>query len=130
MNAASKEGKTAHTPGPWEVQGDADRVVAHDHIGAFPICDIRGWGHLTCKGALGRDPCDALDIQRANAALIAAAPDLLKALEDLSERYERFEKSNRNQQDAYYSLVKGCDEIWHNVRAAISRAKSAPEKEG
>lgn len=72
-----------HTPGPWTADANGHQVRTTDHKGNFPICDIRGWGHLTGKGvgALGLDPADAVEIQRANARLIAAAPAMLVALE-------------------------------------------------
>ena len=65
----------AHTPGPWNVGFCAYDVLAGD----MKICDIRGWGHLTGKGALGLPYEQAEAIQNANALLIAAAPDLLAA---------------------------------------------------
>lgn len=71
-----------HTSGPWEVEHiGPPRVVARDHLGQFPICDIRGWGHLTGKGhsALGLPHDQAAAIQDANARLIAAAPKLSAA---------------------------------------------------
>ena len=66
------------TPGPWLVGYRALDVVANSLKGGFcKVCDIRGWGYLTGKGdgALGLPPHEAEAIQRANAALIAAAPD-------------------------------------------------------
>ena len=70
-----------HTNGPWKVGYRAMDVMATDAKGDFKVCDIRGWGHLTGKGhgALGLPEADAIEIQTANANLIAAAPDLLLA---------------------------------------------------
>lgn len=61
-----------HTPGPWVV---ADDVVFQIRAGDMHVADVRGWGHLTGRGALGLPEMVAEDIQRANARLIAAAPD-------------------------------------------------------
>jgi hypothetical protein len=61
-----------HTPGPWSpYEGDKVFVTSTDE----PICDIRGFGWLTRKYGEQK----AIEIQKANAALIAAAPDLLQA---------------------------------------------------
>ena len=69
-----------HMPGPWKVGYRAMDVVAPSKKGGdAKVCDIRGWGYLTGKGegALGLSDREGYAIQRANAALIAAAPDLL-----------------------------------------------------
>ncbi len=61
-----------HTPGPWKVAGDdinGQAIVRGEHV-EIATC----WHH--CLGSL--------EIQmRANARLIAAAPELLEALEAL-----------------------------------------------
>ncbi len=62
--------RAAHTPGPWAVTGldqHAQRIVKGEHI---EICTC--WHHSV--GALEKQ-------MEANAHLIAAAPDLLAALE-------------------------------------------------
>lgn len=66
--------KTKHTPGPWEIihteknPGKVDQI----HVGKpdYTVCRVMAYG----ENAM------------ANARLIAAAPDLLKALKDLVER--------------------------------------------
>ena len=75
-----------HTAGPWTPDSRAMSVWAEDHRGKFPICDIRGWGHLTGKGhgALGLPETEAIAIQMANARLIAAAPKMLSALREVA----------------------------------------------
>jgi len=72
-----------HMPGPWQVGYRGTTVM-----GASPnakVCDIRGWGYLTGKGdgALGLTEDEAVAVQSANAALIAAAPDLLVQLKSM-----------------------------------------------
>jgi hypothetical protein len=64
--------KTAqHTPAPWtaNASGLIYRQVSDDDDGAPFVCDV-------CD-----NPLEYTDQERANARLIAAAPDLLEALE-------------------------------------------------
>ena len=62
------------TPGPWTPLGKGWAVHAAD--GQMKVCDVRGWGYLTGKGSLALPEEQAVAIQTANEALIAAAPDL------------------------------------------------------
>lgn len=74
-----------HTKGPWNVS--RTMIFAENPYGKddMHIADVRGWGHLTGKGGgCGFPDKKAEQIQDANAALIAAAPDLLEALKLLS----------------------------------------------
>ena len=89
--------KTKHTPAPWHVTKDADgQLAVNDHVNfpsEFPIARI--YGRLTDK--------------EANAHLIAAAPDLLAALEEIV--------------DCRAIPNKGPIQLWTNARAAIAKAK-------
>lgn len=60
-----------HTPGPWE-RDDKGRTISS---AKGPICEC-------FSGPVGVEECDA------NERLIAAAPDLLNALESLRDRLE------------------------------------------
>lgn len=75
---------SGHTPGPWSVgYRGLDIVCVNEKIGgSAKLFDVRGWGYLTGHGhgALGLDAVTAEKIQMANAALAAAAPELLEAL--------------------------------------------------
>lgn len=102
-----------HTPGPWKPEFiGSPRVLATDTKGDFPICDIRGWGHLTGKGhgALGLSNSEAAAIQDANARLVAAAPDLLEFA-----RWVEARGGDNNQM-----------EIFKRARAAIAKATGSP----
>ncbi len=70
-----------HTPGPWVAIGIGGPWEQRISIRA------PGWG---CVAHVGVNPSlPHWDLpQRSNACLIAAAPDLLKALQDITECYE------------------------------------------
>jgi len=99
---SSKEAKmTSHTPGPWEIK---PRVHA-EMFAAIMGAD----GHLVVN--LG-DGGNGIEQQTANGHLIAAAPDLLAALEVLLGRIEtRFlgevEKREADQARAAIAKAKG-----------------------
>lgn len=61
-----------HTPGPWY----ADERGRIRCAGGGEIADIRGWGWMQYKP-------NGEEMQDANMRLIAAAPELLDALQDL-----------------------------------------------
>ncbi len=81
--------KAKHTPGPWRV-GDAGRTI-------FQPVGIKAVAY-----------CDKTENFRANARLIAAAPDLLEAL-------ERILGAARGTMDEVRAR--------HEARAAIAKAK-------
>lgn len=87
-----KSQEDGFTPGPWFVDAKALGIWCNSAKGGHTkIFDVRGWGYLTGQGhgALGLDAETATKIQHANAAVAAAAPDLLEALETLEAFYER-----------------------------------------
>ena len=64
--------KTTHTPGPWHLHG-------HDNARDCREVILSQWGEV-CRVPHGND----FAIQQANAKLIAAAPELLAALQACS----------------------------------------------
>ena len=77
----------SHTPGPWKVDedgfvwgccpGPAFMKTAH-----FLVAEVRGWGYLQYRA-------DGEQVQAANARLIAAAPEMYEALEELRDKVWR-----------------------------------------
>ena len=86
-----------HTPGPWTIEGtrDSDEFWVVKDEG--PVCEIsQTFGYP--------------DADEANARLIAAAPDLLAALQEWTSM-------------AVNSGLEGCDEILEQAEAAIAKAE-------
>jgi hypothetical protein len=84
-----------HTPGPWKIEENLDQGnidIRSDDIYRFYIAEV--WG--------------GMDAHKANAHLIAAAPDLLEALEALVKQAEGH---------------KAVGVYWDEARAAIAKAK-------
>ena len=70
-----------HTPAPWIYDQKRTRVVAEDR--ELLVADIRGWGNLQKRS-------DGAEIMDANGYLIAAAPELLAALQAMVTKYGEF----------------------------------------
>ena len=85
--AAKKAKKAAHTPGPWETFEVAHEETPWSKRRVYRV-EIRAPQYYRGRRTHSRhiaqivDYCEWTD-HPANAALIAAAPDLLEALEDL-----------------------------------------------
>lgn len=81
--------ETKHTPGPWHFSGEITNVTGTDlYVGnVFPditgyrgdICSIQSCDHLSHGNGISRSEA------KANAKLIAAAPELLEALKTCEE---------------------------------------------
>ena len=96
-----KTNNAAHTPGPWIV--NLDDTVYQAGKGGRRICDCElSPPHLR--------PAAPNETDKANARLIAAAPDLLAALESLLDHCG----------DEPFDI-----EVCNNARAAINKARSA-----
>lgn len=82
-----------HTPGPWEVQN-----MTVFNSGCMFVANCDGLGDV-----------DRMEISRANARLIAAAPDLLAALKVLVD-----------------NGGIGPEQMFRDARAAIAKAEGVP----
>lgn len=69
-----------HTPGPWEIRDAEGSFEIRTHGTPFGTTGI--WSHMQVNGS-GNDPRYIVTTEeaKANALLIAAAPDLLEALQ-------------------------------------------------
>ena len=95
-----------HTPGPWKVTAgivDNPRLMVEDDIGN-PVCA------MSLRGVYG----DTVKMT-ANAHLISAAPDMLEALEWLSNEFDC--------RDDEYGMVGFTHDEFRKVNAAIRKAR-------
>jgi len=97
-----------HTPGPWAIgyggtDGDDYAVVVSPHS-QYPVCNLEPRGYT-----------------QANARLIAAAPDLLAALEAAEQAFALQALRDRTDPD----MVAGWQKLQNTARAAIAAAKGA-----
>lgn len=104
---------TQHTPGPWT-------VIApnwSEHVITAEGCEI---ACLSIEGTVTEETQDALSkTQGANARLIAAAPELLKAAQLTALHFKRSDASGNFLGDDEH-------EAWSALEAAISKATAQP----
>lgn len=96
--------KTKHTPGPWKQYGLAVRA------GNRNVCSNVN------AAKSGLNITEQVDAASANARLIAAAPDLLGALQSIEMRLDAYSDADR---DMPTDSVFVCREV---ARAAIRKA--------
>lgn len=103
--------QTKHTPGPWAVCEDAsgDTFVAAMMDSAQTICEF---------GCADNDS-DQAQIE-ADARLVAAAPDLLEALEWATAEIDG---RTRYAPDCHYTALEQRENAIDKARAAIARAR-------
>lgn len=102
-----------HTPGPWEVRDSVDVYSGGRHV-----CD--------CSGA---DSVLHVGLENAaNARLIAAAPDLLEALDDVTAALESVLAHFEGEMSPHDSAQRRL--MCNAARAAISRATGGEGGEG
>lgn len=102
-----------HTPGPWAVNPFCAQVDCQkfcDDGTLVPVCQLL-WPTKYCSE----------DETEANARLIAAAPELLEALEDATMFLDLVRMRARREGDA--GQAAEADDALNNARAAIAKAK-------
>lgn len=111
-----------HTPGPWEVlnQTDIFTGLGADSGDGVKANSTDGWMIADCGGCITFTEIGEIELghelRKANAKLIAAAPDLLEALQDLTDDItERFDMDSP-------STNPGIKHCIGAARAAIAKA--------
>jgi len=84
---------SAHTPGPWVV----DYALSYGHIKTLGYQSERGSTPTVARYDI-KGVSIGIDEQQANARLIAAAPELLEALQNLIETCEYGDKKRPKRQ--------------------------------
>lgn len=107
---------TTHTPGPWTV---GERLSGSENHRGFTIGDARNQWGLASVHPLDSDGNEG----RANARLMAAAPELLGAL-------KRLVSINQEHNEAILAIT-GRPPAWNDsylneARAAIAKAEGQP----
>lgn len=105
--------KQSHTPGPWFVNGrESYTKYVEARIGGGLLQEVAACG-----------PTEQQEQQEANARLIAAAPDLLEALENLMAAYSQPEdRICCNGVDCGCMGATTYQQAEHYARAAIAKA--------
>ena len=105
----------AHTPGPWAVHPAYPWIIKQDL--KVPFADIED-GLTVCNttGLDGSGFFPSSEEGRANARLIAAAPELLEALEEARAGLLWYQDRNPGQRDG------SDDEAMARIDAAIAKA--------
>jgi hypothetical protein len=114
--------KAKHTPGPWASEGTTLYALNDDGVNRFQACF--GQGFLTYTKT-GKDQRTSIEEVMANVALSKAAPNLLEALEELTEIIDKaglLNLSNGVQLGPTVWYVKATERMDY-ARAAIAKAK-------
>jgi hypothetical protein len=109
---------SGHTPGPWELVPESD-----DHEGSlFVVSEYEVKNG--CASAHWIAECDLQEDEgqnRANARLIAAAPDLLEAATEMLTELRRLRDSSPAEWDELVDV--GLCNAWDGIKAAIAKAE-------
>jgi hypothetical protein len=95
---------TQHTPGPWRIY-DASDDCHIKILGTYPKPSRIGNAHVA--DVLGHS----------NANLIAAAPELLEALEDVCNQSDAYREATGSERS------RPAEKVYQKARAAIARAR-------
>lgn len=113
--------QTTHTPGPWVIHewGIGDSVIEVNGPDGAQIAEID-----TLRESTETEHVRASGEHRANARLIAAAPDLLAACKAADGAFDRIEAQGADGDSEAWKMAFAA---WQNVRAAIAKAERGVE---
>ena len=97
-----------HTPGPWVV-GESDFLdqwVCIDAPNGDPDLDYKSWEGIAMAYGCEESPSKGLKKARANALLIASAPELLEALEEVVQWLELGDHEGQMHSKAIAAIAK------------------------
>lgn len=112
----------AHTPGPWFYRPDGTGCAAH-----VEGQSIEGYNY--CIATCNESYSDAINYPtaQANARLVAAAPELLAALEDSSTLMDEVASwLTGDESFSFETLAEGLAQQAMKAREAIAKAKGQP----
>ncbi len=100
---------TQHTPGPWVSNLGTYPIMVSSQLETWPLVDELG----NEEGRTGAFVCNTGD-NKANARLIAAAPDLLEALKEYDEAFNELGDGRESRHRMRLAVIK--------ARATIAKA--------
>ena len=107
------ENKMKHTPGPWILCQPASVTMPRNGSVIYGFSDVDGWAVIAeCVPNTREDGSQIFD-RKANAALIAAAPELLEALKAIRAEYG----------DCTKPTMICAQRMFNIARAAIAKAE-------
>lgn len=115
QSVSGEAGTVAHTPGPWALE---DRQIVAP--GGVVICDVLDSDDFPCVDDEDVEACDRECA--ANAALIAAGPQMLAALRRMVDAYEEHDFGDYGVSDRLYEAAQA-------ARAAIQSATAPTNTE-
>ncbi len=113
-----------HTPGPWTVHNRTDVFGPHggDSGDGAKADDNDGWQVADCAVGLTAYAGEYVElgseVRRANARLIASAPDLLEALKQIAHRTG----ATSLPESVALETMRG---LWYTATAAIKKAEGS-----
>jgi hypothetical protein len=96
----------SHTPGPWELRRDVQKCLAVVSGG-----DSQFPNHGICRVWRTREGSHMRDIGEANARLIAAAPELMKALLEICNAVGEHPDSMHTDGSLHAAFIKAAEVI-------------------
>lgn len=108
------------TPGKWKPDSEGEYVFTLVPEGLMMVAQMRGWSYLT--GGLKLSPEEAVEVQKANARLIACAPELYEAVCELLDyayealRWAGGEKETRGKAPGIWREIQECLKLLDRVK--------------